>query len=59
MGKTFSRDEVLTEVWGDTTVSSRGIDSHIARVRSKLSESNVKINTVKGEGYTVLVEYRK
>jgi two-component system alkaline phosphatase synthesis response regulator PhoP len=59
MGKTFSRDEVLTEVWGDTTVSSRGVDSHIARVRSKLADSNVKINTVKGEGYSVLVEYRK
>lgn len=56
LGKVYSRDEVLTEVWGGTTVSSRGVDSHIARVRTKLTETNVRINTIKGSGYSVSVE---
>lgn len=56
IGKIFSREDVLNEVWGATTVSSRGVDSHIARVRSKLAETNVKINTTKGSGYSASVE---
>jgi len=56
LGKVYSREDVLSEVWGGTTVSSRGVDSHIARVRSKLLETNVKINTIKGSGYSVSVE---
>jgi DNA-binding response OmpR family regulator len=56
IGKVFSREEVLSEVWGTTAVASRGIDSHIARIRSKLASTNVKINTIKGSGYSVSMD---
>ena len=56
LGRVYSREEVLAEVWGGTTVSSRGVDSHIARVRTKLVGTEVKINTIKGSGYSVSVE---
>lgn len=55
-GSVFSREEVLEEVWDTTNVSSRGVDSHIARMRSKLTATNVKINAIKGFGYNVSVE---
>jgi DNA-binding response OmpR family regulator len=54
--KTHSREEILNRVWGETTVSARGIDSHIARIRTKLTNTNIKINAIKGSGYCLSVE---
>jgi two-component system alkaline phosphatase synthesis response regulator PhoP len=49
-GKVFTRDEILTRVWGnDIIVGDRTIDVHVRKLREKLGEENIK--TVKGIGY--------
>jgi two-component system alkaline phosphatase synthesis response regulator PhoP len=50
-GKVFTRDQILTTVWGDETiVGERTIDVHIRKLREKLGESYIR--TIKGVGYT-------
>lgn len=50
-GKVFTRDQILSVVWGDQTiVGSRTIDVHIRKLREKLG--NTYIRTIKGVGYT-------
>ena len=53
-GKAFSRDELLTHIWGyNDEVETRVTDETLRRIRSKLSsaDSNVQIETVWGYGY--------
>lgn len=50
-GKVFTRDQILSTVWGDeTVVGERTIDVHIRKLREKLGESYIR--TIKGVGYT-------
>lgn len=50
-GKVFTRDQIMSIVWGnDTIVGERTIDVHIRKLREKLG--NDYIRTVKGVGYT-------
>ncbi len=50
-GRVFSRDELLTQVWGYAAlVNTRTVDVHVAQVRSKLGEAS-PIRTVRGVGY--------
>jgi two-component system alkaline phosphatase synthesis response regulator PhoP len=50
-GKVFSRDQILTIVWGnDTIVGERTIDVHIRKLREKLGDDYIR--TIKGVGYT-------
>ena len=47
----FSRDEIMTNIWGeDTVVGERTVDVHIRKLREKLG--NDYIRTIKGVGYT-------
>ncbi len=49
-GKVFSRDEIMTRVWGeDVVVGDRTIDVHIRKIREKLGDESIK--TIKGVGY--------
>jgi two-component system, OmpR family, alkaline phosphatase synthesis response regulator PhoP len=49
-GKVFTRDEIMTKVWGDDIiVGDRTIDVHIRKIREKLSDESIK--TIKGVGY--------
>jgi len=49
-GKVFSREKILSNVWGaDVVVGDRTIDVHIRKLREKLGEHYFK--TVKGVGY--------
>jgi two-component system alkaline phosphatase synthesis response regulator PhoP len=49
-GKVFTRDLILTKVWGrDVIVGDRTIDVHIRKLRSKLGDNH--FITVKGVGY--------
>jgi two-component system, OmpR family, alkaline phosphatase synthesis response regulator PhoP len=49
-GKVFSREEILSKVWGtDVVVGDRTIDVHIRKLREKLADHHIK--TVKGVGY--------
>lgn len=49
-GKVFTRDHILSSVWGeDVVVGDRTIDVHIRKLREKIGSSNIK--TIKGVGY--------
>jgi DNA-binding response OmpR family regulator len=53
-GATVTREELLREVWGYQSASTRTVDVHVATLRQKL-EANAEqpryILTVRGEGY--------
>ena len=52
--KVFSRDQILTAVWGeDAYISDRTVDVHILRLRRALKdfEIDAMISTVRGAGY--------
>lgn len=50
-GRVFSRDQLLSEVWGyAAVVGTRTVDVHVAQVRAKLGDADV-IRTVRGVGY--------
>jgi len=49
-GKVFTRDSILSSVWGeDVVVGDRTIDVHIRKLREKIGNSHIK--TIKGVGY--------
>lgn len=49
-GKVFTREKILTDVWGTSVVvGDRTIDVHIRKLREKIGDE--KIATVKGVGY--------
>lgn len=50
-GKVVKREELLTRIWGDFYNESRTLDVHIRKLRIKLENSGVKIETVKNIGY--------
>ena len=50
--KVQTRDNLLNKVWGyDQDVTTRTVDTHIKRLRSKIGKYGDKIETVRGEGY--------
>jgi len=50
--RVFSRDEIITQVWGlGVYVLDRVVDSHIRNIRKKLGPFKKHIETVYGEGY--------
>jgi DNA-binding response OmpR family regulator len=51
-GQVFSRDQLLSSVWGHTGPGSRTVDVHVAQLRAKLGEA-CPIRTVRGVGYGV------
>jgi DNA-binding response OmpR family regulator len=51
-GRVFSRDQLLSEVWGyDYFGGSRTVDVHIRRLRAKLGDLEGLISTVRNVGY--------
>jgi DNA-binding response OmpR family regulator len=54
-GRVYSRDKLLDQIWGTDYVGDiRTVDSHVARIRTKLGEwGNKNIVTVYGTGYKV------
>lgn len=53
-GRVFSRQQLLERVWGVTYYGgSRTVDIHVRRLRMKLGEDNVPIETVRGVGYKI------
>jgi two-component system alkaline phosphatase synthesis response regulator PhoP len=55
-GKVISRDTLLEAVWGispDSDITTRSVDTHVARLRQKLDRGNEAsvIKTVHGAGY--------
>lgn len=47
----YSREQILSDVWGQTFISDRTIDSHVGHLRKKIEPTLVKIETLKNFGY--------
>jgi two-component system catabolic regulation response regulator CreB len=62
-GRVFSRDELLTRVWGDSTESiDRTVDAHVKTLRAKLkavAPGLDPIRTHRGEGYALADDLRQ
>jgi DNA-binding response OmpR family regulator len=55
-GLVLMRDQLLNLAWGyDYFGQTRTVDVHVAHLRKKLAESAVKIETVTGVGYKLVV----
>lgn len=52
-GKVFTREQLLADIWGyDFDGDERTVDSHVARLRTKLGEWGIShIRTIYGTGY--------
>lgn len=52
-GKVFTREQLLADIWGyDFDGDERTVDSHVARLRTKLGEwGSAHIRTIYGTGY--------
>ena len=51
-GKIFSRNDILSKVWGDDViVTDRTVDVTIARIRKKMAEKGNMIKNKSGYGY--------
>ena len=57
-GRIFSREQLLDSIWGiDFVGDPRTVDSHVARLRTKLGEwGDAHLKTVYGVGYKIEVE---
>lgn len=52
--KIFSREEIIDRIWGGGHhVTERNIDSHVARLRKKLTQYGGLIESVRGCGYRI------
>ncbi len=47
----YSRDQLMNLVWGETFISDRTVDSHIAHLRQKIEPTAIVIETSKNFGY--------
>ena len=55
-GLVLSREQILQKAWGfDFYGQTRTVDVHVAHLRKKLEASHVKIETVTGVGYKLIV----
>jgi DNA-binding response OmpR family regulator len=52
-GCSISREDLKQRIWPGLKVSDRNIDSHISRIRTKLSHSRCVIESVYGAGYAL------
>lgn len=55
LGRVYSREQLLDDIWGfDYYGDTRTVDSHVARLRTKLGEwGNKYLKTVYGVGYKI------
>ncbi len=55
-GRVFTREQLLQQAWGfDFYGQTRTVDVHIAHLRKKMEGGEVKIETVTGVGYKLVV----
>jgi len=52
----LDREHLLDLVWGTSFYALRTVDVHVARLRDKLRDSKLKIETVWGSGYRLATE---
>ena len=52
MGRVFTRQELLSRVWGYRHVGRvRTVDTHVLNLRAKLGELGERLQSVRGMGY--------
>ncbi|MDD2413679.1 MAG: response regulator transcription factor [Eubacteriaceae bacterium] len=50
----FTREQILDRVWGfDKEVNENNIEIYVHNLRKKLADTDVKIDTIRGVGYTL------
>ena len=50
--RAISREELLDKIWGyNIEVETRAVDDTVKRLRKKISNTNIKIETVWGYGF--------
>ena len=50
----FTREQILDRVWGfDKEVNENNIEIYVHNLRKKLANTNVKMDTIRGVGYTL------
>ncbi len=50
----FTREQILDRVWGfDKEVNENNIEIYVHNLRKKLADTDVKIDTIRGVGYTM------
>ena len=55
-GLVLSREQILQKAWGfDFYGQTRTVDVHVAHLRKKIEKSNVKIETITGVGYKLVI----
>ncbi len=55
-GRVLSREQLLQQAWGfDFYGQTRTVDVHVAHLRKKLAGSSIRIETVTGVGYKLVV----
>ena len=55
-GRVLTREKILQQAWGfDFYGQTRTVDVHVAHLRRKLEGSDVKIETITGVGYKLVV----
>jgi DNA-binding response OmpR family regulator len=55
-GRVFTREQLLQQAWGfDFYGQTRTVDVHIAHLRKKMDGGSVKIETVTGVGYKLVI----
>jgi two-component system phosphate regulon response regulator PhoB len=51
-GRVQTRDALLSDVWGiEAEVTTRTVDTHVKRLREKLGDAGMYIETLRGVGY--------
>jgi DNA-binding response OmpR family regulator len=55
-GFILSRVQIIDSVWPiNTNITERTVDTHLSHLRKKISASNVRIETVIGVGYKIII----
>jgi len=50
----FTREQILDRVWGfDKEVNENNIEIYVHNLRKKIIDTQVKIDTIRGVGYTL------
>lgn len=52
----YSREQIMDNVWGETFITDRTVDSHVAHLRQKIEKTQLQIETVKNFGYRAVIK---
>jgi len=55
IGVEVAREALKDQVWGDTFISARNIDTHICKLRKKMSKAHFEISNKRGKGYYLII----